>query len=310
MTTHVENILKRLGIEAHRRGREWYAKCPNPEHEDNDPSWRIRDDPGGHRDGYHRCWPCGFEGGLIHLVSTILKVPYYKAREWIESDAIAPPPPIAVNLVIHGSRRFRLPEGVELGPFEKWPSVVRRYVKKRHITPEQVERWGLGYAVEGKLEGRIVIPTRDRHGHVFNYTARTFVDHPKRYREPDAREKANRGVLFGEQHWPDKRGVVVVLEGSLNGLAVERARPDVSIAALAGSNLPPSAGVKLTTFTDVIIATDPDPAGDKIADQLGWILDRQEIRNHRMRPPEGEDADSLDREELAEMIESAVWALR
>lgn len=306
--TRVESVLTRLGIQATRQGREWVALCPNPKHEDHNPSWRIRDDPGGTKDGYHRCWACLFEGGLVGLVSQVLSLNTRDARMWLESEATAPPPAVSVDFIAQRSGQFEFPAGVEIAPLDKWPTPARRYAESRGITSDQVAKWGLGFALEGRLDGRIVIPVRDRWSTLAGYTARTFVDHHRRYLEPEAHERANRSVIFGEQYWT--RGLVVVVEGALNGLAVERAYPDACIAAMHGSSLPPTASLKLLGFDDVIIATDPDAAGDKLARELEWILDRQGVTNYRLRFPMGQDADSLERAHLADLIDSAIALLR
>jgi len=305
--TRVESILKRLGIEATKHGPEWVALCPNPSHDDHKPSWRIRDDPGGPREGFHKCWPCGFGGGLLHLVRTVLDLKYRDAQKWLESEELAAPPPAGVELAIRTRTAFRLPEGVELSPMSRWVTSARKFAEKRSITSSQVDKWGMGYAIEGRLEGRIVIPVRNKRGQLSGYTARTFVNHPKRYLEPEAFERANRGVLFGEQFW--SKGPVIVLEGAIKALAVERVNP-INLAVTSGSDLGATIALKLATFDEVIIATDNDPAGDKLAEQIGWVLDRQQVYNHRLQFPKGRDADQMDPTELNELIELSLCAMR
>lgn len=308
--TKVESVLKRLNIEARKEGRlEWRALCPNPDHEDRNPSWRIRDEPGSERDGMHKCWPCDFGGGIVHLVKTVLKCTYPEAYKWIESSEVAKPPPIAVHLSVRSLRTFRLPEGVEIKPFDEWTIIPTKYAKKRGITPEQIERWSIGYAVEGRLEGRLVFPIRTRHGRLAGYTARTMVNHEERYKEPDLYERANRGVMWGEQFWVPKRPVIVV-EGALKALAVERVRPDINLAVTSGSSVAATIAFKLASFTDVIINTDQDDAGDRLANEIAFSLNRQQVWNHRLRFEGKKDADRMDPNELLERINGALDALR
>jgi DNA primase len=323
VTTRVERVLGRLGIEAKRQGREWLARCPSKGHDDQNPSWRIRDDEGGEKDGYHRCWPCSFEGGLVELVKEVLGLKSREAKEWLASDAPAPIAPSYVELR-SVPRGFRLPPGVEIGPLERWPSPVRRYAASRHITPAQVERWGLGYALEGRLQGRLVLPVRDRAGIPRGYTARAFQGQARRYLEPEAWEGADQGTLFGEQHWGcctgATAGPLIVVEGALNALAVERAmaQPDSEgcrgivpcVAATRGSKLSAAAALKLSGFSTVITATDPDDAGDKLADEIAWVLARQGVRCERARLPAGVDADEVGPALLRDLLDSAMWAVR
>ncbi len=309
MTSRVERILGRLGIEAKRQGKEWIALCPSPDHDDKNPSWRIRDDPGTKRDGYHKCWPCGFSGGATSLVSAVLGVTLKEARAWLAGDHVEEDRPVAgeVQLKVRTARGMKLPDGVVVAPLAEWVTPARSYAYARGLTDWQVERWGIGYATGGKLAGRIVIPYRDAGGRPRGYTARTFFNNPKRYLEAHPSEGAMRSAMFGEQHWPHvsrETSTVFVCEGALNALAVERALFDEafpSVAAISGSE--PSAGhvAKLATFGYVVVLTDPDKAGDRAAEILGNALARH-CAIARVRLPDGKDASDLTREELRSQI--------
>lgn len=303
----VPKLLERLNIKAERRGREWIARCPNPKHEDKNPSWRIRDD-GGPKHACHKCWPCGLGGGPIALVSTVLGVPPAQAREWLGEDGNAEEPiPATVQVAVPSVHEFRLPAGVHLDPFERWPDPPRQYAASRGIDAAQVERWGIGWASVGKLAGRIVFPVRDDRGRLRGYTARTYADQEKRYREPDKEEGANRDVLLGEQHWPTmakrKAHRVYVTEGAINGLALEHALADLGpyFGALCGSSLSAMASIKLASFGEVIVLRDPDGAGRRVATEVATSIGRH-------RPvffvdfPAGKDAASVSREELRALV--------
>lgn len=290
----VPRVLGRLGIEARRVGKEWLARCPNPGHEDRHPSWGIRDEPGSDRHSLHNCLSCGYAGAVVDLVMLVVGLDYAAAREWLAGDDVGVAPPSGVELIVRQPRRiFRLPVGVDVRPLAEWVPSARAYAEGRGVTAAQVDRWGLGYAAAGVLEGRVVFVKRTRGGEVAGYSARTFVGAPRRYLEPSGREGAVMSVLFGEQHWPEHAGgVVVVVEGAINALAVERAWPGVSVATTSGSMLHPSVPWKLMRFGEVVVLTDPDAAGDKLGGQLEASLARH-VRLRRVRLPEGEDAASL-----------------
>lgn len=308
---NIESILKRLNIDAKRRGSKWQGSCPNPEHNDRSPSWFIRDEPGTERHGYHRCSACGFAGGMIGLVMLVQGCDGRTAHSWIggDSDAVIKPIPKAVNVSVMPTsfHEFVLPEGVQFTGVENWPVHARAYAEKRNIT-NQVERWGIGYAVVGILEGRVVIPYRDIHGVPRGYTSRTYIDSRRRYKEPSENECANRSAMFGEQHWLHEYTddeTVIVTEGALNALAVERAlsgeRYYPAVAATAGSSLRPAHAVKLSKFSNVICLTDPDRPGDKMAHELHQALARHcEFR--RLRLAVGTDPDSIPKEILRKAL--------
>lgn len=304
----VPKLLKALGIEARLRGKEWAAPCPNPAHDDRHPSWRMRDDPlsrsGKH--GSHKCWPCGFKGGPLDLVMKVRSLDEDEARAWLSAfyrgDAAEPPPErLRWQMGSYFAQGFELPGEVKVEPLDEWPSAAREYVESRGITAEQVERYGLGYAVYGRLAGRIVLVARDIEGAPRSYTARTFTGHLKRYLAADRSEGPDLGCMFGEQFWPPlerlqgamrRRGWVAALEGAINGLAVERAVPELPFAVTSGTQPHPAHFAKLASFEGVLLLTDPDAAGDAAAERFAQALGRH-VPVRRVRLSEGKDAQEV-----------------
>lgn len=280
---NIERLLARLGITAKKKAREWAAKCPNPDHDDHDPSWRIRDEPGAKRHGMHHCWPCGFGGTAVDLVMKLRGIEDYRdAVRWIEEAGdVVQDAPVAerVEVAIKAPRlRFRLPPGVVEAPLEKWPGPARTYWLARGLEDWQVERWGVAYSVEGRCKGRVVLVYRDQHGRPLSYTARTFTGEGKRYLEPEPHEGAHASAMFGEQHWPeveDRKGMILfIVEGGINGLALEAELPGVYFAATAGSEIRPLYTTKLATWGHVVLMGDDDAAGEKLSTKLAAELTR------------------------------------
>lgn len=303
MKVDVEKLLQRLGIEAKRRGREWFAKCPNPEHDDHDPSWRIRDEPGATKHGFHHCWPCGFQGTAIVLVQRVLGIESYAdARRWIEEGGIVDQREVEAVVVrtIPHRGRFKLPEGVRVEPIANWPGPARDYfLKTRRLEEWLVEKWGIGYAVEGRLSGRIVFVLRDAAGRPTGYSARTFVGDAKRFLEPDAPERASPSAMFGEQHWPARRDVVFVFEGAIKALAADASLEGICVAATTGSELRPMHVTKLATFGTQVLIGDSDKAGSRLNQALEDGLARHGNPRRLALP---KDADELSRDELRTIL--------
>lgn len=272
--------------------------CPNKAHKDRKPSWRIRDEPTSSRHGYHHCWPCGFSGGVIALVQHVLGIEESRdARDWIEREApVAQKAVEKVEVQVQRKRlRFELPPEVVVAPLETWPSPPRDYLlQDRKLEDWQVERWGIGYAVQGRLKGRIVLISRDTRARPLRYTARTFTGAMKRYMEPEEHEGANPNAMFGEQHWPplDQRELLFLVEGAINGLALEAELPGLYFAATAGSEMRGLYGTKLATWKRVCVMSDPDAAGDKIGGVIESVLARH-ARAERLRLESGFDPGKL-----------------
>ncbi len=298
----IEKVLLRLGIVAKKKGREWEALCPNPDHADRSPSWRIKDEPGATKHGYHHCWPCGFGGSLLDLIQKVLGLEDYKAAQaWLgQSGIVEQKEVVGVEIQVRPPQlRFKLPQEVRFGPLEAWPGPARDYLARRGIEAWQVEKWGIGYAVEGRLRGRIVFVLRDAKGRPQSYSSRTFIDEGKRFLEPADVELASPAAMFGEQHWDKSRHAVFVFEGAIKALAAEAALPGANVAATTGSELRLLHPTKLSTFAHVCLVGDDDPAGNKISSQLATQLARHASCERLVLRL---DADELPRDELGGIL--------
>lgn len=311
----IQTLLERLGITAKLAGTKWQALCPHPDHTDRTPSWFIRDEPGTDRHGYHKCMSCGFSGGASGLVQTVLQCSPSDARTFLGGEDVVRPIPRAVDIKMTGGMRlfggFVLPPEVVIAPLAEWPTGARKYAtEKRRLPAWQVDRWGLGYAIHGRLEGRIVIPYRDLLGMAQGYTARAYAGSGKRYLEPSDDEHADRSVMFGMAHWLDEDvdpEVVWVTEGAFNALAVERVLrasgadyPCIAAAAGSETRLGPALSLG-ERFPAVVVLADPDHAGDKFMAKMHAALGRH-TRVVPLRLPTGMDADSMDPDELEKRL--------
>lgn len=318
MRVDVPAMLDALGIHSRRRGSERWGRCPF--HAERDASWQIRDEPGDDTNGLWRCFGCGAKGNPVQLVAAMIDTDTDGAIAWMaEAGCIAGAPALPVSVTITSTQgiegAFRLPVGVTFGPPATWVTPARRYVVKRGITEGQIERWGVGYALDGRLRGRIVFPIRDASRKVIGYTARSFTGDEKRYLEPKAAEGATEGAVFGEEHWPahGQRGAVVVTEGAINALAVERAIDafaadfdghEIAIAAVRGSTFLPGHAARVSTFARVLVASDPDAAGGKLWETIRAMLGRW-ARLDRVVFPAGKDAADMAPADLAEAVVAA-----
>lgn len=257
-------------------GLEIWASCPLGTHRDSDPSFQIHNEPGDENHGFWRCFGCHESGGPVGLVRKAKGYGSKQARafladipsvEALGSSERAKTMSVVTSLRPLGARRFVEPEGVLRAPLEKWPGPLRDYAVGRGITAEQVERWRIGFVVSGRLAMRVYFPIDDELGRPGSYSARTVVGDRKRYLTPPKAEGPDPGAIFGRRHWPSEgeRKLCVVVEGAINGLAVERAT-GLHVGALGGSNDAAAQWVHLATFERLILLSDPDKAGNKVAE--------------------------------------------
>jgi len=312
VTTRVEQILEKLGIDYERRGARLWALCPY--HEDHKASWMIR--PSGDRAGQHHCFVCKKGGGLVDLVMQRRGYAnFHSAIEWLKNFKEAPPPPVnVINFEVQPTtrKRFQIPKEVRFEPFSEWSTMPKRYLEQRGVSAIQVDRWRIGYAVDSRLAGRIVIPVWTFAGGAddfvpWSYRARTFVDHETRYFFPKESDGPDLDKMFGQLYWPPvsdrRRARVYVTEGDFNALAIERVAPGY-IASLGASDVRPAHTALLATFGEVVIVTDFDLAGEHAAELLIAALARH-TRIDRVRFPKGEDPDSVTPEQRWKILETA-----
>jgi Toprim domain/CHC2 zinc finger len=316
LRVQLDVVLKRLGIVGERRGRRlWGEKCPNPEHVERTPSWSIMVD--GPKKGSHHCFGCKFGGGVIDLAVMVRDLTRDGAIAWLKeiAEGEGRDPVRGAELVIaphKGAHGFRLPDDIIFDPLSKWVTPARRYaIEKRRLTEDQVKRWGIGYAVDGALRGRIVLVTYDTGGRPVNYTGRTFLKSvDKRYWNATEKEGPDVSVFYGEHLWAKRRELLIVTEGGFNALAIERAvkkyarELDPCFGGLGGSHVMPMHLASAAGFKSVLIVTDNDAAGHGAAHDLGMSLERHS-RVLRATFPEGEDADSFG----AKYGDRAVWSV-
>lgn len=289
MRIDVERLLTALGIKARREGKKWAALCPG--HDDKDPSWRIVDDPRSKRHGSHYCFACGFSGGPWELVAHVRDITLDEAGRWVRAEMLgerALEDDDVPKVVIRGrptaSREMLLPRGVVIPSLDgsEWFAPAVEYLDRRGVPAWQRERWHIGYATRGRCSMRVVVPVVTK-GRLLTYVARAFVNDPDMPRY-DAGRRTDPGcrpdvALFGEPAFeaPDadgRRSVAVVTEGVFKALAMERAGARNPCAVLGSQNLGPEKVALLASFRVVLLAMDPDKAGDASADFLGSMLSR------------------------------------
>lgn len=289
--TRIEAVLQALRLEVRRRrGKRVWLLCPW--HEDHAPT-NFYVITSGRTAGLHFCFSCHKGGSLADLVMRVRGCDYESAKAFIALLGKGYEPPKAkvrvVSRPVHiGRFRFQMPDEILYEPLDQWVTSARNEANRRRLTQAEIDKFKIGYAVDGRLAGRIVLPWLDKNGIPAGYSARTFVDDEPKYLTPHESENADLGVMFGEHLW-DRKDLVVVTEGAFNAIAVLRAVDNVDVAALGGSKLNTTQVIKFGTFKRMIVLTDPDPAGDDAAFQLRLFLGKN-LPMVRLDLPEGKDA--------------------
>jgi DNA primase len=308
----VEKLLDALGVEFSRKGRRLVALCPNPEHRDSEPSWSIVDDPGTSAHSAHHCFSCKFGGGPWELVIAVRGVDEQEAFRFIGEIVRGVPrvPPGVPRLVMKQplqQAEYSLPSGVQIPSIDgsTWPAAFEQYLESRGTTPEQIERWMIGFATRGELAWRVVIPVHTRGRLVAHVGRAIFKDGRARYDMPRSSKRGAvpQMALFGEPLLDPALGVLTIAEGSFSMLALERAGAPNPVALLGSDWSPAKAAIlSATPWAHVVIATDPDMAGDRVARAISVSFRRSKISRLRL----DQSPDDCEQEKLSELIGEVV----
>jgi hypothetical protein len=97
-----------------------------------------------------------------------------------------------------------------------------RYLKNRGITNRMIDYYDIGFTMEGKFFGRIIIPSYDANGTLNYFIARSFIKtvFPK-YKNPDAEKQL---IIFNE-HKVNKDCTIYLVEGAFDHMPVPNSIP-------------------------------------------------------------------------------------
>lgn len=288
MSIDVLALLDALGIEARPVRGKYKASCPNPAHSDSDPSWSITDEGG------HYCFGCKLKGGPWELAAAVWGVSVREAGKLLAERGIGgarvPRVPREVTYSFGPGLlrpRLALPREVRFDALQNWPRQFREYLERRHVDGAQVAAWSIGYATSGRLAGRVVVPVYTG-GRLATWAARSIDGREPRYSAAYQRDgAAPDAALLGEHLWIPS-GVITVAEGPFSVLALDRAGAQ-NPTGLLGSVITAEKWMQLRTARLLVIATDPDSAGDDAAAELAARCETASVRSVRVTLPTSPD---------------------
>lgn len=286
----VEALLVELGIPYERYRSNLRALCPNPDHHDTEPSWTIVDAPGTEKHGGHRCFSCGFRGGPWELVGAVRGLDEEQTEEFVTAFILGRPrrvdgaPTVRVKMP-REAEGYQLPSSVSIPCIDgsKWPPAFAAYLHRRRVTPAQVRQWRIGFSTRGRLAWRVVLPIHTR-GRLVAHVGRAIFDDRVRYDMPWPGAGAIPNMaIFGEPLIDPSFPMLTIAEGSFSMLAMQRAAAPNPVA-LVGSDWSVERAAILTAYPwkCVLVATDPDEAGDRVADAIGVSFRKTQVFRMRL----------------------------
>lgn len=266
----VEHVLTGLyGLEGRKRGDEYDILCPNPAHQERDPSCSVNLDT-----GLFKCLACGIAGDLIILGTYVLNEEYEYCKQLLRPSTAEALAATVQRKLSAAVARPRAPRAVELpGPYEDGPLDE---MVERGFTEATLRRYGVRYCTQQSLNGKkgefiihhsIAIPIRDSMGQLlawsYRRTAASPVWQPRYLYTPDVSLSE---LWFGMDHYSDADDIVIV-EGAADSMWVSQC--GLPSLALLGSEMGDRKLRHLCTYRTVTIFGDYDTAGIAVVQRIG-----------------------------------------
>lgn len=244
-----------------KKGRRYAAVCPF--HDDHDPSLQIDKEK-----QFFRCYVCDSGGDVFSFVQKYEKCSFVEAikkvAEIIGYDdprlhERAPIKKVDENLVPIYNCLTELQKFYAYGLTTEEGKIARDYLDNRHLSIEQREKFGLGYALkDGSMvinylkqkgfslknientgialvqtsamndnnAGRLIFPIRDHNGQVVGFSARRMVedDTAKYVNSPDTKVFTKSNILYNchlAKQTAKHDGYVYVVEGFMDVFALD-----------------------------------------------------------------------------------------
>jgi hypothetical protein len=214
--------------------------------------------------GKYHCWVCGFGGLYLKTLFKKLKAPasYYNI---LGENKSFPVPKKDFEIIFNEDKE--VPHTVLQLPREykpMWESSSELpyrhalvYLKNRGITKEDIIRYNIGYATEGELRNRIILPSYDSDGSLNFYTARSFYE-TKSLKYVSCSFSKN---IIGYELLTNFEEPITIVEGPFDAIAVR-----TNVIPLFGKTLSEKLKMKLLEYDVpmVNVLLDNDAINDAI----------------------------------------------
>jgi DNA primase len=314
-------------------GASFKGLCPF--HSEKTPSFHVNPE----RQIFH-CFGCGQGGDAFKFLMLYEKLSFVEAIEQLASRAgLKVPRTSSASRREDEERTLLMKLHDEAAAYfrgqlreSREGATAREYLKKRGLTPETVDSYGLGFASDqwsglldyltrkgakgeqieraglavprksgkgfyDRFRSRVMIPIRGESGRTVAFGGRILgAGEPKYLNSPESPIYNKSGVLYGFDRARDairKEGFAILMEGYLDCLQAYQAGIGQTVAC-CGTSLTKGHARLLRRYTDrVVVNFDPDAAGERAARRSIDLLLEEGFEVRVLRLPGGEDPDSF-----------------
>jgi len=287
-----------------KAGREFKACCPF--HNEKTPSFTVNDDK-----GFYHCFGCGAHGDVIRWMTDQRGLGFMDAVKELAAEAGMELPALDPHAAEKEAKRQGLDDVMTAA--QAWfvdrlrsdeGAGARRYLASRGFAPLVVERFGFGYAPEGRqalkaalaqfpeatlqeaglriaveerepydrFRGRLMLPIRNPRGGIIGFGGRILdsnaSDGPKYLNSPDTPIFDKGRTLYNlDRAGPlaRKSGRLVVVEGYMDVIALANAGIEEAVAPLGTALTESQLELAWRVAETPVLCFDGDAAGQRAA---------------------------------------------
>jgi len=301
---HLKGIPKLSRIK--NKGDFAMLTCPNNEHkngQERNPSCTVLLNDRGHlKEGFTKCFACGYKAGFDKFISTCFNVDDNGefGREWLETNS---------DYAIEDSVESFEYKPFTLDPKKEIESEIHYvseeelasyrfyhpYMWTRKLTPEVVDKFDIGY---DKNKDMITFPVYDDEGRCLSVVKRSVNVHY--FEMPEYVKK----FIFGLNHITPDIKKVIVCESVINALTCwTHGKP--AIALFGTGSVEQIALLNKLSISHYVLAFDRDFAGKRAYNWFKNSLKNKIITTYQL--PEGKDLNDLSFEEFEALEEKFSW---
>jgi DNA primase len=249
MSLDVVPLLEQAGVHVlYERGDEVYGRCPNPDHDDSNPSWSINSETLA-----HHCFSCGYGGSLQGLLLDL-------TGEFPDDLALT----LKTQRFVKRAIEFREDRIVEQPVITEWAlgNLLKRVPPKllalRRLAPEACDYYQVRWDGERK---QWVLPIRDADGRLLG----------AQYRQKGSVQTLPAGLkksqlVFGF-HQATQHHTAAVTESPLDAVRLHQCGMP-AFSTLGAYVSREQMDLMASNFRRVVIALDNDNAGREAAEIL------------------------------------------
>lgn len=333
-----------------KKGRRYVAMCPF--HDDHDPSLQIDKEK-----QIFRCYVCDSGGDVFSFVQKYEKCSFIEAIKKV-AEIIGYDDPrlhervkvrqVDENLVPIYNCLTELQKFYAYGLTTEEGKIARDYLDKRHLSVEQREKFGLGYAFkDGKIviqalqqkgfslkniegtgialvqtsgmndnnSGRLIFPIKDHNGQVVGFSARRLVDDDsaKYVNSPDTKAFTKSNVLYNyhlAKQTAKHDGYVYVVEGFMDVFALDSIGITSCVALMSTKLTTKHVEMLRALGVEVRLCLDGDNPGQAAMMKIMTQLDEAHIPYRLVSVPlEVRDPDEILKQDGEDKLEAYVNTL-